>query len=244
MITFDLLVIAPAQMIGPGGAPQTIETPYGPLQAAIAPFGGRAGAWVAAGASSFAAIYAARAAGATRVVELAQAVALNRLLGPRDLALPDDLVDRTAYPRYTFFAGKGYGFLSQREPFCPDLRGALLEALRERTPRSFARGVYLAAHAPDAADAVWDADLAGSGVVPACFLARELELCYAPVCVVGAPHAGWAEAPEVGAGLADAIGAALDRLPGERACACATAMQQYRERGDIGTDWRSWLGRA
>lgn len=244
MIALDLLVIAPEQLIGSGGAPQTIETPYGPVRASLARFGGRAGAWVAAHESPFAALYAAKAAGATRVVELAPAVALNRLLEPRDLALPDDLVDRTAYPRYTFFAGKGYGFLSQREPFCSALRGALLAALREQPQRSFARGVYLATQGPDAADAAWDADLAGPGVVPACFLARELELCYAPVCVVGAPHAGAAEAPAIGAALAGAIGAALDRLPGERACVCASAMQQYRDRGDIGADWRGWLGTA
>jgi 5'-methylthioadenosine phosphorylase len=97
--------------------------------------------------------------------------------------------------------------------------------------------VYLAGDAPPAGDLAWDADIAGAGVVPASFLARELELCYATLCIVTDDESAiysveWAEAL-----LADA----LDRLPAERGCVCATAMQQYRDRGDIGTDWREWV---
>jgi|GEM_PF-1053161 len=247
MINLDLLVVAPEQLIAPGRASHVFDTPYGAVRAAVDQFGAQPGAWVAATVSPFAAIYAARAAGATRVVELVPVRALNRLLLPGDLLLPDDLVDLTQQQRYTFFAGKGYGFLAQREPFCPVLRGALFAALRERTPRSFARATYLAIEEQPytAPDASWDTDIVGAGVVPASFLARELELCYAPVCVVGGQGSRAADEPSMahtGDLLASAIVDALARLPTERACGCATAMQQYRDRGDIGPDWRTWLG--
>jgi 5'-methylthioadenosine phosphorylase len=171
------------------------------------------------------------------VVELAPVAPHNRLLDQDDLLLPSDLVDRTRLPRYTFFAGKGYGFLAQREPFCPDLRGALLAAAAAGAPRVFARGVYLATDDPHTLEPEWDADVAGDGVVPASFLARELELCYATLCIVADDESAiysveWAEAL-----LVDA----LDRLPAERGCVCATAMQQYRDRSDIGPDWREWV---
>jgi 5'-methylthioadenosine phosphorylase len=177
------------------------------------------------------------------VVELTPVAAHNRLLAAGDLLLPSDLVDRTELPRYTFFAGKGYGFLAQREPFCPALRAALLEAARSRGQRSFARGVYLAVAAPATADPqpIWEADVAGVGVVPASFLARELELCYAPLCVVALTPG---RAPGVGEGpgvRAAVLAAALERLPAERTCVCASAMQPYRDRGDIGDDWRTWV---
>ena len=242
MINIDLLVIAPDGLFDQRGEPYVAETPYGAARMLPDRIGAQAGAWVAASASPFAAIYAAKAAGATRVVELVPVVAINRLLEPGDLLLPDDLADRTGYQRYTFFAGKGYGFLSQREPFCPVLRGALLAAARALTPRSFARGVYLAVEGPPptAAPPAWEADIAGRGVVPTSFLARELEICYAPLCVVAAQDDGRSFEQMRGL-LDDTLADALPRLPGERTCVCATAMQAYRDRGDIGPDWRTWI---
>src|SRR5262245_53923733 len=229
----DLLVLAPAEWV-PDSEQCRLDTPYGPVDAQIGSLGARHVAWVAVGASPFAAIYAAKAAGAARVVELAPVAPQNYLLDQDDLLLPDDLVDRTRLPRYTFFAGKGYGFLAQREPFCPHLRGALLAAADERTPRVFARGGYLATDDPHLGESEWDADVVGDGVVPASFLARELELCYAALCVVAEgdsaiPTVEWMEALLV---------EALSRTSSKRTCTCATAMQQYRDRGDIGPDWR------
>ena len=236
MDAMDLLVIAPAEWT-PENERRELNTPYGVIHAHLRDFGSLRAAWVAVGASPFAAIYAAKAAGVARVVELAPVAPHNRLLGQDDLLVPGDLVDRTRLPRYTFFAGKGYGFLAQREPFCPDLRAALLAAAVTRAPRVFARGVYLATDDPHTIEPEWDADAAGDGVVPASFLARELELCYAALCIVtdgesAIYNAEWAETL-----LMEALG----RLPAERGCVCATAMQQYRDRGDIGPDWREWL---
>jgi 5'-methylthioadenosine phosphorylase len=236
MNTIDLLLLAPAEW-APDSQPCQLDTPYGAVDARIGALDSLSAAWVAVGASPFAAIYAAKAAGASRVVELAPVAPHNRLLDQDDLLLPGDLVDRTRLPRYTFFAGKGYGFLAQREPFCPDLRGALLAAAVTRAPRVFARGVYLATDDPHAIDPDWDADVAGDGVVPANFLARELELCYAALCIVtngksAIYNVEWAKAL-----LVEALG----RLHAERGCVCATAMQQYRDRGDIGLDWREWV---
>jgi 5'-methylthioadenosine phosphorylase len=236
MRKLDLLVLAPAEWM-PDGQYAQLDTPYGAVDIQLGARSSSPVAWVAAGASPFAAIYAAKAAGATRVVELAPVAPHNRLLDQDDLLLPGDLVDRTRLPRYTFFAGKGYGFLAQREPFCPDLRGGLLAAAVVHAPRVFARGVYLATDDPHTIEPEWDADVAGDGVVPASFLARELELCYATLCIVAEDESSiyrveWAEGL-----LAEALG----RLPAERGCVCATAMQQYRDRGDIGPDWREWV---
>jgi 5'-methylthioinosine phosphorylase len=240
MSSFEVLIIAP-EAWAPGGELDGLETPYGAVHVRVHPLGVWRAAWVDASVSPFAALYAAKMAGASRVVELAPVAARNRLLEAGDLLLPSDLVDRTYLPRYTFFASKGYGFLAQREPFCPVLRGALLEAARPRAPRVFARGVYLATAAPSVADPepIWESDVMGSGVVPASFLARELELCYASLCVVTTLTPDLS--PTLGEGGWELLADALGRLPAERACVCASAMQQYRDRGDIGEDWRAWV---
>jgi 5'-methylthioadenosine phosphorylase len=247
MSSFDVLIITPEAWAASGDL-ETLETPYGTTAARLGTLGAWRAAWVDTSTSPFAAIYAAKAAGASRVVELAPVAARNRLLEIGDLLLPSDLVDRTYLPRYTFFAGKGYGFLAQREPFCPVLRGALLDASRSRSPRVFARGVYLVSDRAAAADpdVLWDADITGNSGVPTSFLARELELCYTPLCVVasltpGPSHTAVGEGPGVRARLAEVLTDALERLPAERACLCAGAMQAYRERGDIGDDWRAWV---
>jgi 5'-methylthioadenosine phosphorylase len=229
MTDFNMLLRAPAQWL-PEGDANLFDTPYGAVEARLGAIGEWRCAWIDTAASPFAAIYAAKAAGATRVTELVPVAARNRLLAPGDVLAPDDLIDRTQLPRYTFFAGKGYGFLSQREPFCPALRAALL-AGAARAGRVFARGVYLAEGPQLMPETIWDVDVAGGGVVPANFLARELELCYAPLCLVEPAH-GSVEAMLAGG---------LEHLPRERACACSTAMQQYRERGDIGPDWQTWI---
>ena len=68
---------------------------------------------------------------------------------------------------------------------------------------------------------------------PAAYLAKELELCYAVVVIVGAA------ASEQGNAI---IAAMLKHLPPEHACACGQTMAAARERGLVGEDWQTWIG--
>jgi 5'-methylthioadenosine phosphorylase len=106
--------------------------------------------------------------------------------------------------------------------------------------------------------------MVGMTLCPEAFLARELEICYAPVGYLtnyaegvrslpyrrGALFEGML--PESGASRVEraknaipllAIAAAR-ALPGkERGCACAVSMERYRRRGIIGDDFRAWVAR-
>jgi 5'-methylthioadenosine phosphorylase len=114
--------------------------------------------------------------------------------------------------------------------------------------------------------ALYQADLVGMTLVPEVFLAKELEMCYAALCYVTNSAEGTKEAefkPGVlFEGLADekerqrveetvqtfpriietmAELSAADRDGKEvPACTCSQTMQRYRDRGDIGSDWRKW----
>ncbi|GIV97420.1 MAG: 5'-methylthioadenosine phosphorylase [Herpetosiphonaceae bacterium] len=180
-----------------------------------------------------AAIYAAKALGATRVIEVVSARPLDRLLDRGDIVLPDDLVDLTCGRRSTFFVGKGYGFIPQRPVFCPEVRSALLAGVRAGGGRSFARGTLAVVEDWGQSQAAreWGAHILASTVAPAAYLAKELELCYAPLCIVE-------EEEELPAAL---LSAAIEHLPPARLCSCQSAMQPARQRGLVGDDWRLWM---
>jgi 5'-methylthioadenosine phosphorylase len=178
-------------------------------------------------------IYGARQIGATRVLEIVAARPLDRLLPEDSYAIPHDLVDLTRGRYLTFFEGKGYGFLPQHTPFCPEMRGALVRATRAGDPAGAGRGIFAALDRWDDTDEArrWGAHLAGIAVSPTAFLARELELCYAPLCLLGVPRTS----------VDETIAKMIDHLPDERHCLCSTAMQATRERGMIGEEWRTWI---
>jgi 5'-methylthioadenosine phosphorylase len=104
--------------------------------------------------------------------------------------------------------------------------------------------------------------LIGMTLCPEAFLARELEMCYAACCFVTNFAEGMSDTPdapeEVFGGLATAaerdaanatasrfpeiVAALLNALPGtERTCTCNRAMERFRRRGLIGTDWHEWV---
>lgn len=224
-MTETILILPPA--LAPAGAAPVAETPYGTVT-------GSANIFVRTeGLDARALIYAAKSAGARRVLAADFVQAVSPLLEPGDIIIPADVIDQTRLRPFTFFVGKGYGFIKLNPPFCPDLMGALLGAARRRTARSFRGGTYVCTDGPrDATPAElrmyrqWGADLTGSGLLPEAYLARELELCYAAVTAVGE---------------ADLLPILLDAAPQEQTCACGQTMKFMKEQGVVEEDWRSWL---
>ena len=218
----------------------TLDTPFGPATLHVCSGGSNAAVVLQAaaererrdGVAVRAAIYGAKLAGIARVVEIVTARPIDRLLAETAYVVPHDLVDLTFGDYLTFFTGKGYGFLPQHTPFCPDMRAALITAGRSADPRSCSRGVVAALENWQglAEAGAWGAHLGGLGVSPAAFLARELELCYVPLCML-APRDD----------VQQVIERMLPLLPEDRRCPCATAMVAARERGLVGEDWRTWL---
>ena len=222
-------------------------------------------------------IYAAKSLGVTRIVSWTGPGAIAPKLRPGDLVLPDDLLDFTRNRPSTFYEGKGIGFLRQFPVFCETLRSALLRAAKRRHAGSGAgrfhpSGTYACTEGPRLETpaevrflARAGADLVGMTLCPEAFLARELEICYAPVAYVTNYAEGVRKMPyRPGAlfegmlppGEAAAVEAAKNAIPGiaiaaaravageERDCPCAVSMERYRKRGVIGPDFRGWVTSA
>lgn len=221
------------------GAAAVLQTPYGEARLLRREDGAPPVLLREEGADARALIYAAKEMGAKRILAGEAVQAISPLLEPGDLVIPQDTVDLTKLRPFTFFVGKGYGFIKLNPPFCPDLMATLLKSGRVLQPRTFQGATYIAAEGPrDATDAEakmfrqWGGDIVGSDLLPEAYLARELELHYAALTVIGGDAAD----------LLGLLSAAAAQPHGQAACGCETTMAFMQAQGVVGKDWKSWLG--
>ena len=215
-------------------------------------------------------IYALKDLGVERIISWSGPGAINAKYAVGQFVIPHDVLDETRLRKTTFFEGKGIGFVRQNPVFCPSLRATLLGAFQQLNLPHSDGGVYVCTEGPrleTAAEirkyALLGADLVGMTLCPEVFLARELEICYAPICYVtnyaegvcprtafepGRLFEGLASEEELDAvalmiakfpDILYATGRLLDGQP--RNCPCPRLMERYRKRGDIGPDWRTWI---
>lgn len=213
----------------------SLNTPFGIAMFASRSFPGGAVAVLLDEPNPHAALYAAKKQGITHIIEALSAQPVDRLLAAGDVLVPDGLVDLTQGRSSTFFAERGYGFIGQSPVWCPDTRAALLTGANSVSQRVFARGTLAVGEETTelAAAHEWHAQALATAGAPTAYLAKELELCYAVVVIVGTA------ASSLGNAL---IAATVKYLPEQRTCACPTMMQPARERGLVDDDWRGWIG--
>ncbi|MBW7996272.1 MAG: MTAP family purine nucleoside phosphorylase [Candidatus Glassbacteria bacterium] len=230
--------------------------------------GYRVGAW---DVNYRALIYALKEIGTTRLIAWSGPGAVDQRFEPGDYVLPDGIIDLTRHRQDTFYHGTGLGFIRQHPVFCPDLHAVMLRVLASRGNKYHDGGVYAATEGPrlETADEVrmisrLGGDLVGMTLAPEVFLARELEICYHPLCYVANWAEGVGELPfrggelfegmlegdrvervgEAVQGLADVVRelAALIDPSAARQCPCSQAMLRYRREGRVGEDWHGWIG--
>jgi len=215
-------------------------------------------------------IYALKELGAECIIAWSGPGAIAPEIRIGQFVLPDDLMDETKRREYSFFKGRGWGFVRQSPVFCPEVRRVLAKALRELGLEFSETGMYVCTEGPRLETpaeirkyARLGGDLVGMTLSPEVFLAKELEMCYAPICYVtnyaeGVRPAEF-RAGELFEGLLSpeqrkVVDGAVRQLPRilavaapkiarlSRTCHCPRLMERYRKRGDIGDDWHEWLG--
>lgn len=151
-------------------------------------------------------LWALRAIGVRRILAPCAVGSLRPDLGPGRLVVPDQLVDRTS-GRLQTFMDKGAVHVSFADPYCPDLRRALIAeaAAAASAPGPVVdRGTMVVIDGPrfsTRAESQWYA-AQGWALVnmtghPEAVLARELAMCYAAVAVVTDHDAGIVPGDEV-----------------------------------------------
>jgi 5'-methylthioadenosine phosphorylase len=214
-------------------------------------------------------VYALKDHGVEWVLSWSGPGIINRLYQIGDLVLADDVIDETAGRASTFFAGKGWGFIRQNPVFCPQLSEVVHRALVGLQIRHILGGTYVCTRGPRLETPaeihkyrILDADFVGMTVVPECFLARELEMSYVPLCYLTNLAEGIRErdyeAGELFEGLLPPddkarVDAAVSLLPAivtevarrvqgvKRDTPCARSMERYRRAGILPEDWHDWV---
>lgn len=215
-------------------------------------------------------IWALKDAGVGRIIAWSGPGAIDPDIPLGDILVPGDIVDETRGRASTFFEGLGIGFIRQNAVFCPELAQQLRRAIEKRQGHCRTGDVYVCTQGPRLETpaeirkfALYGGTLVGMTLAPEAFLARELEMCYCPVCYItnyaegvldrsfqpGELFEGLlapGEREKVDASLEILPEIALDalkELPSEPSCKCSLAMERYRRRGSIGPDWRTWINR-
>ncbi len=180
-------------------------------------------------------VFALKSLGATHVIATGAVGSLREEFKPRDLVIPDQVIDKTHARSGTFYDGAAVhvGF---DEPFCGVLRKLLLEsAPTDAGHKVHDRGCYVAMEGPAFSSRaeslmhrLWGGDLIGMTAMPEAKLAREAELSYALVSLV-TDFDSWKSKPDPEPGQAPADPSALlAEIIGHLQAASANAMDLIR----------------
>jgi 5'-methylthioadenosine phosphorylase len=201
-------------------------------------------------------LFALKKLGCTHIIASGAVGSLRDEFRPRDLVVPDQIIDKTCKRANTFFDGAAV-HVEFAEPFCPVLRQILLEAgrefaagrraqaggeqAREATTASeppltvHERGCYVCMEGPafstraeSLMHRLWGGDLIGMTAMPEARLAREAELSYALVALV-TDYDCWRIKPAGGPpGAAHDAMALLQEIIAHLQAATASAMSVMR----------------
>ena len=187
-------------------------------------------------------IFALKAVGVRQLISISAVGSLQETIHPKDLVIPDQLVDRTHGRPSTFFENGVVAHISFAEPFCPVMRPLLVEELNKNGSAVHDGGTYVVIEGPSFSTIAeskiyrsWDASVIGMTALPEAKLAREAEICYTTLACV-TDYDVWREThgsvtvDMVLANLQDNIAVAqklirqlVTQLPSRRECPCATA---------------------
>lgn len=181
-----------------GGRPLVVDTPFGATSCPIMQFEGEGGEFLFLARHGVghvlpptavpyrANIWALKALGVTHILASGATGSLREEIRPRDLVVPDQVIDRTVRRASSFFDEAGIAaHVEFAEPFCPELRQRLLAAAPAASTTVHDGGTYVCMEGP-AFSTVAESrmnrslggDLIGMTVMPEAKLAREAEICY------------------------------------------------------------------
>jgi len=183
------------------GEQRTVETPFGPPSGPItvAEIGGVPAALLSRHGEGHllhpsrvpyrANVYALKSLGVTHILASGAVGSLREELQPRQLVLPDQIIDKTFRRAGTFFDDFAV-HVEFAAPFCATLRTALARAGTGLATRVHQGGTYVCMEGPQFSTRAeselhraWGASLIGMTAMPEAKLAREAEICYALVAL-------------------------------------------------------------
>jgi 5'-methylthioadenosine phosphorylase len=188
-------------------------------------------------------LWALRSVGVRQVLAPSAVGSLSPQYGPGTLVIPDQMVDRTSGRAQTYYADGAAVHVQFADPYCPDGRAVAVDAASSAGWAVVPSGTLVIIEGPrfsTRAESRWYAaqgwTIVGMTGHPEAVLARELALCYTPLCLVTDTDAGvdegegvtHEEVMTVFAGnlvrLRGLLMAVIEGLPDGRACSCPSSL--------------------
>lgn len=192
-------------------------------------------------------VWAMKELGVSRLFGPCAAGSLQPQIKPGDFVVCDQLIDRTSGRASTFYDGPGATHISFADPYCPEMREALVAAARESEIEVHERGTVVVVEGPrfsTRAESGWYSsqgwEVVNMTQCPEAILARESEMCYANISLitdwdVGVEGVEPVTAAEVirvfgqnNARLRDLLLDVIPKLPPTGDCGCSTALDGAR----------------
>ncbi len=137
-------------------------------------------------------LWSLRLLGVGQAIGISACGSMREKIKPRDVVVPDQLIDRALGRPHTFFGQGIVGHVGLADPFCPDLSARAADAARAEVGAQGGRqavhlgGAYITIEGPQfstrAESAVhrsWGVAVVGMTAAPEAKLAREAEICFA-----------------------------------------------------------------
>jgi 5'-methylthioadenosine phosphorylase len=157
---------------------------------------------------------------------------------PLDLVIPDQFLDRTRGRVSTFFGNGLVAHVGFAHPFCATLSGIAYDAARAASATVHRGGTYVCMEGPQfRLYRSWGMDIIGMTNLQEAKLAREAEICYSTIALVTDYDCWHPEHDQVTVEMIvsnlmqnartaqQVIANAVERLPFERTCECASALK-------------------
>jgi 5'-methylthioadenosine phosphorylase len=193
-------------------------------------------------------LWAMRELGVERVIGPTAAGSLQGRVKPGDFVVCDQFVDRTWGRADTYYAeGPQVAHVSSADPYCPVIRELAVRTGREQGVPVHERGTVVVIQGPrfaSRAESRWYSsqgwEVINMTQYPEAILARELQLCYANIALITDYDVGLDDDPDIqpvsvaeverffasnNERVRELILSLIPRLPAERDCPCAAAME-------------------
>ncbi len=152
-------------------------------------------------------MWALKSIGVRQIIAINAVGSLREDYKHRDFIVCDQIIDRTKSRPNSFFGNGVVGHVSFADPYCENIRQALLKVIKEHSHPSHDKGTMVCMEGPLFSTRAeshlhisWGADLIGMTSLPETKLAREAEMCLANVAMV-TDYDCWKESDNVDIGM-------------------------------------------
>ncbi|HVJ25893.1 MAG TPA: S-methyl-5'-thioadenosine phosphorylase [Vicinamibacterales bacterium] len=189
-------------------------------------------------------IYGFKTLGVEYILSASAVGSLKEEYKPMDLLIPDQFMDRTRGRISTFFGGGLVAHVGFAHPFCSPLSDIAYRSAQAAGAAVHKGGTYVCMEGPQFSTLAesnlyrsWGMDIIGMTNLQEAKLAREAEICYSTIALVTDydcwhPSHDQVTVEMIIANLVhnartaqQVIAGAIDALPFERTCECATALK-------------------